>query len=120
FLNRFHRETQALIGLSHPHLANIIESGSTGQTHYLAMDCVKGPSLAAMLKEYRALPEDYVLRVMRQVAECLQYVSTTAGLVHRDIKPENILIQRQEGVSDLFPESDEAKLIDFGLVKNAN
>jgi serine/threonine protein kinase len=50
----------------------------------------------------------------------LNYVYVKAGLVHRDIKPENILIQRFEGVTDLFPESDEAKLIDFGLVKSAN
>lgn len=120
FLGRFHRETQALIGLHHPHLANIIASGSAGSTHYLAMDHINGPSLAALLKEYRALPEDYVLRLMRQVADCLHYVYTTAGLVHRDVKPENILIQRQPGATDLFPIDDEAKLIDFGLVKSAN
>jgi len=120
FLGRFHRETQALIGLHHPHLANIIASGSAGSTHYLAMDHINGPSLAALLKEYRALPDDYVLRLMRQVTDCLQYVYSSAGLVHRDVKPENILIQRQPGTTELFPSDDEAKLIDFGLVKSAN
>jgi serine/threonine protein kinase len=120
FLGRFHRETEALMGLRHPHLANIIARGHTGQTHYLAMDHINGPSLSAMLKEYRALPEDYALRLLRQVAECLNYVSTSAGLVHRDIKPENILVQRVSTSGDLFPIDDEAKLIDFGLVKSAD
>ncbi len=120
FLGRFHRETQALIGLHHPHLANIIASGSAGATHYLAMDHINGPSLAALLKEYRALPDDYVLRLMRQVTDCLQYVYSSAGLVHRDIKPENILVQRNPLTTELFPSDDEAKLIDFGLVKSAN
>ena len=120
FLNRFHRETEALIGLRHPNLANIIESGTQGSAHYLAMEHVSGPSLASLLKEYRALPEQYVLTVVRQLAECLAYVYGTAGLVHRDIKPENVLIHRTATGHELFPLDDQAKLIDFGLVKAAN
>lgn len=120
FLNRFHRETKALIGLRHPHLANIIESGTQGTTHYLAMENVVGPSLAGMLKEYRALPEHYVLGLVRQLADALNYVYQTAGLVHRDIKPENVLVSRIPNPQELFPDTDQAKLIDFGLVKTAN
>ena len=120
FLNRFHRETKALIGLRHPNLANILESGTEGQTHYLAMENVSGPSLASLLKEFRALPEQYVLTMIRQLAECLAYVYRTAGLVHRDIKPENVLIERTASGPELFPLDDQAKLIDFGLVKSAN
>lgn len=120
FLNRFHRETKALVGLRHPHLANIIESGTQGETHYLAMENVSGPSLGEMLKEYRALPEHYVLGLIHQLADCLNYVYHKAGLVHRDIKPENVLVSRVANAQELFPEGDQAKLIDFGLVKTAN
>jgi serine/threonine-protein kinase len=120
FLNRFHRETKALVGLRHPHLANIIESGTQGTTHYLAMENVNGPSLAGMLKEYRALPEHYVLNLVHQLADALNYVYQKAGLVHRDIKPENVLVERVPNAQELFPETDQAKLIDFGLVKTTN
>ena len=120
FLNRFHRETNALVGLRHPNLANVIESGTQGTTHYLAMEHVSGPNLASLLKEFRALPEHYVLTLVKQLAECLAYVYGSAGLVHRDIKPENVLIQRSATGPELFPLDDQAKLIDFGLVKAAN
>jgi serine/threonine protein kinase len=119
FLSRFHRETKALVGLRHSHLCNVIESGTQGSTHYLAMEYVAGPSLSSLLKEYRALPEQYVLTLLRQLADCLGYVYGAAGLVHRDIKPENVLIQRTTS-GTLFPLDDHAKLIDFGLVKSAN
>ncbi len=119
FLGRFHRETKALAGLRHPHIAAVIDSGGAADTHYLAMEYINGPNLGEMLKAHKAIPEDYVLRIVRQVAEGLAYVNGTCGLVHRDIKPENILVKRlDEGA--MFPEDDIAKLIDFGLVKNAN
>jgi serine/threonine protein kinase len=120
FVNRFQRETHALANLRHPYLANIIESGTCGQTHYLAMEYINGPSLASLLKEYKALPEPYVLRIIRQIGESLAYVNRESGLVHRDVKPENILIHRVDTSGDLFPENDIAKLIDFGLVKTTN
>jgi len=120
FLSRFHRESRALINLRHPHLANVIESGTAGETHYLAMEFISGPSAGSLLKEHGALPLPYVIHLLRQVATCLAYVYTSAGLVHRDVKPENILLQRRAGAAGPLPEDDHAKLIDFGLVKAAN
>jgi serine/threonine protein kinase len=120
FVNRFQRETKALSDMRHPHLANIIESGACGNTHYLAMEYINGPSLGSLLKEFKALPESYVLYIVRQVAECLSYVNVQSGLVHRDIKPDNILISRINTSGEMFPEDDIAKLIDFGLVKTGN
>ncbi len=119
FLGRFHRETKALAGLRHPHIAAVIDSGGVQDTHYLAMEYINGPNLGEMLKAHKAIPEAYVLRIVRQVAEGLAYVNGTCGLVHRDIKPENILVKRLDEAA-MFPEDDIAKLIDFGLVKNAN
>jgi serine/threonine protein kinase len=120
FVNRFQRETKALADLRHQHLANVIDSGACGNTHYLAMEFINGPSLGSLLKEFKALPEPYVLYIVRQVAECLSYVNTQSGLVHRDIKPDNILINRINTSGDMFPDDDIAKLIDFGLVKTGN
>ena len=117
FIGRFHRESKVLAGLNHPHIAKVLNSGNSGDTCYMTMEYVQGPSLAKLLKDHQVLPEHYVLRIIKQVAEGLSYVYQAAQLVHRDIKPENILISRNPLATEDFPADDEAKLIDFGLVK---
>jgi serine/threonine-protein kinase len=118
FVNRFHRETEALSAVRHDHIAEVIETGEREGHFYLAMEYIDGPSLMSLLKDYHALPELYSLRIVRQLADGLGYVYTAAGLIHRDLKPENVLIVRSRNSHDLFPEDDIAKLIDFGLVKS--
>ena len=117
FIGRFHRESKELAGLDHPNIAKVMDSGESGDTCYMTMEYVQGPSLAKLLKDHQVLPERYVLRIIKQVAEGLAYVYQAAQLVHRDLKPENILISRNPAATDAFPANDEAKLIDFGLVK---
>lgn len=118
FIGRFHREAKALGTVKHPNIAEIIESGENKGHCWLAMEFIDGPSLMNLLKDYRVLPEAYALRICRQVAEGLGHVWNSAHLVHRDLKPENILVIRNRaGGGDLFPADDQAKLIDFGLVK---
>jgi serine/threonine protein kinase len=118
FISRFERETKALSGISHPHIAGLIACGETAGHFYLAMEYIDGPSLIALLREHQVLPELYCLRMCRQIAEGLAHVWTQAKLVHRDIKPENILVLRQGDGDELFSMEDVAKLIDFGLVKS--
>jgi serine/threonine protein kinase len=106
-----------LSGLHHQHIADIYESGESGNACYMAMEYVEGPNLGSLLKKHKVLPEAYVLTIGKQVAEALAYVYDKAKLVHRDIKPENILIARDSSIKEDFPPNDQAKLIDFGLVK---
>lgn len=118
FVGRFHRESKVLIGLSHRNIAEVFESGESNGVCYMAMEHIRGPSLASLLREHQVLPELYVLRICHQVAEGLAYVYEKAELVHRDIKPENVLIARENADNgEPFPYDDVAKLIDFGLVK---
>ena len=120
FVGRFHRESKVLTGLHHQYIADIYESGESGNACYMAMEYVEGPSLASLLKQHKVLPESYVLTIGKQVAEGLAYVYEKAELVHRDIKPENILIARDPSINEDFSAEDQAKLIDFGLVKPAS
>jgi len=118
FIGRFHREAKALSTVRHPNIAEIIESGENKGHCWLAMEWIDGPSLMNLLKDYRVLPEPYALRICLQVAAGLGHVWSSAHLVHRDLKPENILVIRNRtSGGDLFPVDDQAKLIDFGLVK---
>jgi len=118
FVERFHREAKALATVRHAHIAETIASGEHDGHLFLAMEYIDGPSLMSLLKDYRALPEAYALRLIRQVADGLGHVYDTAKLVHRDIKPENILVVRKRAGGALFGADDVAKLIDFGLVKS--
>lgn len=118
FVNRFHREAKALASVRHRNIAEIIGSGEVDGHCFMAMEFIEGPSLMALLKEYHVLPEHYALSIVRQVAEGLAHVWNTARMVHRDIKPENVLVVRKRDGDSLFPLTDEAKLIDFGLVKS--
>ena len=120
FVERFHREARALEKVGNEFIAEIIDCGESGNTCWLAMEYIDGPSLMNLLKEHRVLPERYALHLIKQVAEGLNHVWQKAGLVHRDIKPENILVRRSRSGDELFPLSDVAKLIDFGLVKSNN
>ncbi len=119
FVSRFHRESKALIGIKHPNIAEIIDSGESDGNCYLAMEFIDGPSVMALLRDFKVLPEVYALRIVRQVADGLAHVYEKAKLVHRDIKPENILMVRGASLNgELFGDDDQAKLIDFGLVKS--
>lgn len=118
FVERFHREARALEKVHHQNIAEIIGCGETEGTCWLAMEYIEGPSLMSLLKEHRVLPEHYALNLTRQIAEGLGHVWDKAGLVHRDIKPENVLVIRTRSGDELFPSTDVAKLIDFGLVKS--
>ena len=120
FIERFHREARALEKVRNEHIAEIIACGETDGTCWLAMEYIEGPSLMSLLKEHRVLPEHYALNLTRQIAEGLGHVWTTARLIHRDIKPENVLVVRNRLGDELFPSTDVAKLIDFGLVKSNN
>lgn len=117
FVGRFQRETTALAGLVHPHIATVMTSGESHGVCFMAMEYIDGPSLATLVTDAKVLPEVYVLNIMAQVADGLAYVYHAAKLVHRDIKPENILVVRAKDVGESFPLGDMAKLIDFGLVK---
>ncbi len=118
FVTRFHRETTSLVGIEHPNIAAVLASGECDGHCYLAMEYIQGLSLMDLLRHHRVLPEGYVLRAVAQIAEGLGHVWGKAGLIHRDIKPENILVVRDAIDGDLHAARDQAKLIDFGLVKS--
>ncbi len=105
FLERFHREADALSRLSHPSVVAVFDRGEVAGQPYLVMEYVEGESLRdAMRNGPLALAE--ALRVTAAVLQALDHAHEK-GIVHRDIKPENVLLSR-DGV---------VKVADFGLSK---
>lgn len=74
---------------------------------YLVQEYIKGHSLSDELTPGKKLSEPYVISLLKDVSEVLQFIHSY-GVIHRDIKPGNIM--RREGDGRLV-------LIDFGAVK---
>jgi serine/threonine protein kinase len=103
---RFMREAQAAGRLSHPNIVMIYDVGREGDMTYIVMQCVVGSSLAKIVGSGEKIAPDYIVRLMTQVCQALDYAHQK-GIVHRDIKPANILIDR----------SGNPFLADFGVAR---
>jgi serine/threonine protein kinase len=105
-LDRFLNERQILASLDHPHIARLLDGGTTSEGRpYLVMDLVEGEPIDVYCRR-RALEVKARLELFREVCAAVQYAHQNL-VVHRDIKPGNILVTR-----DGTP-----KLLDFGIAK---
>ncbi|MDH5804246.1 MAG: serine/threonine protein kinase [Gemmatimonadota bacterium] len=100
---RFLREIQVGSSLDHPHIVSIYKGGEVGNTLYLSMPWLSGPSLGQRLEREGRLEVAEAIEISVQIADALQFAHDR-GIVHRDIKPENIM----------FSESG-AQVMDFGV-----
>jgi non-specific serine/threonine protein kinase/serine/threonine-protein kinase len=105
-LRRFEDERRILAALDHPHIARLLDAGTTpGGQPYVVMEHVEGVSIDAFC-EARGLGTSERLGLFTSVCAAVQY-SHQHLVVHRDIKARNILVTR-DGVP---------KLLDFGIAK---
>ena len=106
YVARFEREATSLAKLRHPNLMHIYAVGCDEGRHFIAMEYVRGSTLARVIRKQGALPYKVAIRVLGQVLSALDKVHD-AGMVHRDLKSSNIMID----------EDKRAILMDFGLAK---
>jgi serine/threonine-protein kinase len=100
------RERQILASLDHPHIARLIDGGTTpvGQP-YLVMPYVQGERIDRFCQAQR-LGLEARLRLFGQVCEAVAYAHRRL-VVHCDIKPGNVLVD----------EHGRAMLLDFGVAE---
>jgi serine/threonine protein kinase len=103
---RLFREARSAGILSHPNIVTIYDTLEEAGTTYIFMEMVNGPSLDHLLSIEPVPDKLFLLSVLRQTAQALDYAHKK-GIVHRDIKPGNILIH----------EDGTAKITDFGVAK---
>lgn len=104
---RFLREARGMAAIEHEHVITIHQVGEGDNVPFMAMQLLKGESLADRLARDGRLPVNEALRIAREVAAGLGAAHET-GLVHRDIKPDNIWLEAESG---------RVKLLDFGLAR---
>jgi eukaryotic-like serine/threonine-protein kinase len=104
-LIRFRAEAKHAGSVSHPGIAQVYDYGEdgAGDSPYLVMELVDGPSLAGVLAAGPLNPAD-TMDVLAQAAAGLQ-AAHAAGLVHRDVKPGNLLVGP----------AGQVKITDFGI-----
>ena len=108
---RFLREARSASSLNHPNICTIYDVGEQDGKPYLVMELLQGETLKETLKA-GAIPLGQVLEFAIQITRGLEQAHH-AGIIHRDIKPANIFIVRRQ------QDSDQAKILDFGLAKQA-
>ena len=106
FLRRFEHERRILAQLEHPHIASILDAGTTpgGDPHFV-MEFVDGIPITAYCEKHR-LTIRQRLDLFLQICDAVEHAHRHLT-VHRDLKPSNILVT----------EAGAVKLLDFGIAK---
>jgi len=104
---RLEREAKAVSQLSHPHICTLHDIGHQDGMDFLVMELLEGETLEQRLTR-GALPSEQTVRYAAQTADALAKAHKK-GLTHRDLKPSNIMLTKSG-----------AKLMDFGLAKQAS
>lgn len=109
FFERFKREAQIMMEISHPNVVHIFDYFEYENSPYIVMEYVPGYNLSELIKKYGQIPVYVACYIALEVAKGLEYAHNK-GIVHRDIKPGNVLISN----------SGEIKLTDFGIAFKSN
>ncbi|UFP95806.1 serine/threonine-protein kinase [Gloeobacter morelensis] len=105
-LERFVQERQILANLEHPHIARLIDGGTSEEgLPYLVMEYVDGEPIDRYCRTQR-LPVRERLALIEKVCRAVHHAHTLQVL-HRDLKASNILVDG----------AGEPKLLDFGIAK---
>ncbi|QDF96017.1 serine/threonine protein kinase [Azoarcus sp. DD4] len=107
YRERFLAEARIAGTLSHPGIVTIFDVGTTDGEPFIAMELLRGPTLAAHVRKRGRLPLRTVIRIATQVADALDYAHRH-GVVHQDIKPDNIAVTSASG---------NVKVMDFGIAR---
>jgi len=108
-LRRFRRERQILASLDHPHIARLLDGGTTDDgLPYFVMEYIEGQPLYQYCDSHQLNIAER-LNLFVQICDAVHFAHQNL-VIHRDIKPSNILV-----AADRIP-----KLLDFGIAKLLN
>ncbi|MCU0867375.1 MAG: serine/threonine-protein kinase [Planctomycetes bacterium] len=106
---RFEQERQALARMDHPHIARVLDAGSTASGRpFFVMEFVAGEPIVGYC-DRRRLSIAARLELFDQVCRAVQHAHGK-GIIHRDLKPSNVLVTEADG-------RPHGKVIDFGIAK---
>jgi serine/threonine-protein kinase len=105
---RFAREARSASQVESPFVVTLFDHGQTPDgLLFIAMELLRGQTLAEYLREHGALPWPEAVRIGRDIARALS-AAHEGGVVHRDLKPENVHLGARDRA---------VKVLDFGIAK---
>lgn len=120
FIQRFEEDVALLTALEHPHIVKIHTVSFAQGQYFLVTDCVvdefgETTNLSQyMLSRGKRFDEETLFRLLRQIADALDYAHSKKvaikGVIHRNLKLNNILVAKGRGGIDLM-------ISDFGLTR---
>jgi len=116
----FVREALVAAEFRHPNLAQVYEIGEVNGQLFIAMELIRGLSVAALMREltarHREMPRNVAVRIAIDTLDGLAHAhegrgidGRPLGLVHRDVSPQNVLVSVDGAV----------KIVDFGIARAA-
>jgi WD40 repeat protein/tRNA A-37 threonylcarbamoyl transferase component Bud32 len=106
---RFLREAHIASHLDHPYAAHVYAFGAEDETLWIAMEYVRGTSMADFLATAGPMPLARFVPVFGRLAQVV-HSAHEQGIIHRDIKPANVMMVSRAG--RLLP-----KLLDLGIAR---
>ena len=111
--DRFMAEARVAASIEHKNVVTIYQVGQIDRLAFIAMQWLPGKTLESIVASHSQEPqieETETKRIVSQVAAGLA-AAHQKQMVHRDIKPANIWI---------CDDSDDVKILDFGLARIAD
>lgn len=106
FVERFHREIEALKKMQNPYVIEFYDSGVENDIYYYVMEYVDGETLTNRLRRDKRIDWKTVIEISIQICSALK-AAHDAGIIHRDLKPSNLILK----------DDNTVKLADFGVAQ---
>jgi serine/threonine-protein kinase len=110
FTERFIREARVLARLKDEHLVRLYEFWEDHGQLFMALEFLRGESVAQRLKARKRLGLAEAVTIARDAARGLK-AAHEQNVVHRDISPDNLQLVRGKGGVEIV------KVMDFGIAK---
>jgi serine/threonine-protein kinase len=108
-IKRFLREAEYGKRVVHPKIVRTFDYGEADGVHFLALEWAEGEPLANFIQRAGHVAPAVAATIVEQIGAALG-AAHQAGIIHRDLKPANIMYN---------PATQEAKLLDFGIARDA-
>lgn len=91
FAERIIVEAQAMVGISHPGIAEVYDSGEENGEYYVVTEYIRGVDLKERIRRSAPFSLPTVVEVGTAICDVLDFAHRK-GFIHGDLQPRNILV----------------------------